>query len=77
MPNGLCEASVGATDYGAGASPLEQSRPRMILEQFSVADVTPESIYRLVQANIHHLEDRRALAGCGCKKASPQGMARE
>ena len=36
---------------------LEQSSPRVILEQLSVADVSPQGIHRLVPGDVHHLED--------------------
>jgi hypothetical protein len=42
MPLGLCEVSAGTIDLsGPGASPLEQPRASMILEQLSIAHVAP------------------------------------
>jgi hypothetical protein len=57
MPIGLREASAGAIDLWQGNRPSEQSRPRMILEQFSIPDIAAQRIHRLVTGYIHHLED--------------------
>ena len=39
----------------------KQPSARMILEQFGIANVTPEGVHRLVTRNIHHFEDGSTL----------------
>ena len=49
----------------------------MILEQFGVADITPQRVQRLVAGDFHELEQVGATPGCRCDEPGPQRMAGE
>jgi hypothetical protein len=56
---------------GARLSRLCSKQPgsRVILEQFCVANVTAQSVDRLVAGLVHHLEDRGPPGSCRGKKS--------
>jgi hypothetical protein len=49
----------------------------VILEKFRIANVTAQSVDRLVSGLVHHLEDGRTLGRCRDKKPRSQGVSGE
>src|ERR1700688_1144127 len=82
---GPSESSVGSIRrQGSDAAPcqrgivaepaLEQTGTSMILEYPNIAQ---QGVHQFVRGNVHHLENRRALARRRRKETGPRGMPRK
>ena len=58
-----CPLGVRYAIRSGHAKQLKQSRSRMVLEQFGVANVAAQGVNRLMTAHIHHFEDGHTCAG--------------